>query len=104
MPAKKKINVTVDAEIHDAIRKYFRDIGEKFNLSAAVQEIEMGIFQGIMKHKETVELVSPVLRAKTSAGLLIADAFQTLFSDIEKEETKELAKRNTTKRKTTKTN
>lgn len=95
MPAKKKITITVDAEIHNAIRKYFKEIGETFNLSAAVQEIEMGIFQGILKHKETAELVSPVLRAKATAGLVIADAFQSLFSDIKKEEGK--------KKKTTKT-
>ena len=87
----------MDAEIHDAIRKYFKDTGESFNLSAAVQEIEMSIFQGIMKHKETVELVSPVLRAKTTAGLVIADAFQKLFLDIGKEEEKEGKKTKTTK-------
>lgn len=97
MPTKKKVNVTVDAEIHNTIREYFKEIGEEFNLSAAVQEIELGIFKGIMKHKETVELVSPILRAKTTAGLVIADAFQSLFSDISKAEKKEGKKKKTTK-------
>lgn len=97
MPAKRKINVTVDADIHDAIRAYFEEIGEPFNLSGAVQEIERGIFQGIMKHKQTVEMVSPILRAKTTAGLVIADAFQSLFADISKAEKKEGKKTKTTK-------
>jgi len=83
MRTKKKINVTVDIKIHNQIREYFKEIGEDFNLSAAVQEVERGILQGILKHQELAGIESSTVRAKATAGLVIADAFQDMFSDFE---------------------
>jgi len=80
---KKKIYVTVDEDIHYQIVSFFKEQGEKFNLSEAVQDIEKGLLHGLIKHKKTVGIVAPLLRAKTMAGMIIGDAFQSLFSEIE---------------------
>ena len=95
MIKKKRIFVTIDEDVHDQITSYFEEQGEKFNLSEVVQDIEKGMLQGLIKHKETVGIIAPLLRAKTMAGLIIGDAFHSLFSDVVKEEAK--------KKKTTKT-
>jgi hypothetical protein len=84
MNRRKKIYVTVNEDIHNQIISYFEAQGEKFNLSEAVQDIEKGLLQGLIKHQKTVGIVAPLLRAKTMAGLIIGDAFQSLFSEIEK--------------------
>ena len=94
---RKKIYVTVNEDVHDQIIAYFKEQGEKFNLSEAVQDIEDGLLQGLIKHKKTVGMIAPLLRAKTMAGMIISEAFQSLFSDIEKKEKKEFKKRKTTK-------
>lgn len=95
MIKKKRIFVTVDEDVHNQITSYFEEQGEKFNLSEAVQDVERGLLHGLRKHKETMNLVAPLLRAKTMAGLMIGEAFQSLFSDVEKAEAE--------KKKTTKT-
>jgi hypothetical protein len=77
--------ITLDPDIHHQIEAFFKEQGVKFNLSEAVRDVEKGLLASLIKQKELsgLEKVAPLLRAKASAGLIIADAFQNLIIDLD---------------------
>lgn len=76
--------VLLDPDVHAQIEAYFKEQGIKFNLSEAVRDVELGLLNSLIKQREIAELgvTAPLLKAKATAGLIIADAFHNLFDDL----------------------
>jgi len=85
-PKKLRKVILLDADVHAQIESYFENQGIKFNLSEAVRSVEIGLLNSLIKYENVSVLgeAAPPLRAQATAGLIIADAFQGLMSDIEK--------------------